>query len=177
MFPTTKRTTPRVLLRVSLLLALLLALASIGKSQTASPCTSSQLSVKDEHGDSAMGGQRGEYYSFKNDSPSPCTLKGAPTFALLDTAGHKISGQKVTPTDDPAETVTLQPGGKAFFSIGYRSCSVARKAGYGGRCVTAAKLQIEAPGAKRAFVLKGGIDPENLTVNVSPVMSKDPTAP
>ena len=177
MFPTTKRTTQRVLLRVLLLLALLIALAGMGQSQTASPCTGSQLSIKDEHGDSAMGGQRGEYYSFKNDSQSPCTLKGAPTFALLDSAGHKIPGQKVTQTDDPAETVTLQPGGKAFFSIDYRSCSVTRKAGYGGRCVTAAKLQIEAPEAKRAFVLKSGIDPEKLEVRVSPLMSKDPTAP
>ena len=109
-----------------------------------------------------MGGQRGEYYSFKNDSQSPCTLKGAPTFALLDSAGHKIPGQKVTQTDDPAETVTLQPGGKALFSIDYRSCSSRAKRDMARRCVTAAKLQIEAPEAKRAFVLKSGIDPEKL---------------
>ena len=177
MFPTTKRTTQRALLRVSLLLAALIALAGIGQSQTASPCTGSQLSIKDEHGDNAMGGQTGEYYSFRNDSQTPCTLKGAPTFALLDAAGHKLRGQKITQSDDPAETVTLQPGGKAFFSIDYRSCSVWRKAGYSGRCVTAAKLQIEAPETKRAFLLKGRIDPEKLEVRVSPVMSKDPTAP
>ena len=177
MAPTTKRTRQCVLLRVSLWLALLTALAGIGQSQTTSPCTGSQLSVKDEHGDNAMGGARSEYYSFKNDSQSPCRLKGFPAFVLLNSAGQKIPGQKVTQNEDPAEDLTLQPGGKAFFSIDYRSCSVLRNAGYGGRCVTAAKLQIEAPGARKAFVLKGGIDPEKLELRVSPVMSKDPTAP
>jgi hypothetical protein len=177
MFPTTKRKTQRVLPRVLFLLALLIALAGIGQSQTASPCTGSQLSIKDEHGDNAMGGQTGEYYSFKNGSQSPCTLKGAPTIALLDGAGHKIPGQKAMQSEDTAETVTLQPGGKAFFSIDYRSCEVMRKAGYRERCVTAAELQIEAPETKHKFVLKRSINPEKLQLRVSPVMSKDPTAP
>ena len=116
MVPTTKRTRQCVLLRVSLWLALLTALAGIGQSQTTSPCTGSQLSVKDEHGDNAMGGARSEYYSFKNDSQSPCRLKGFPAFVLLNSAGQKIPGQKVTQNEDPAEDLTLQPGGKAFFS-------------------------------------------------------------
>ena len=176
MFPT-KTPTLRVLQQTLLLVTLFIALPCVVRSQTASPCTGAQLSVKDEHGDAAMGGQRGEYFSLKNDSQSPCTLKGVPTLVLLNGAGHKIPGQKVKPTDDPAESVTLQPGGKAFFSIAYRSCSVARGAGYRGRCITAAKLRIGAPGAKRAFVLKGGIDPKNSAVTVSPVMSKDPMAP
>lgn len=177
MFPTKKKTTQRVLRRALLLLILFIALPCIAQSQTASPCTASQLSVKDEHSDNAMGGQRGEYYSFKNSSQSPCTLKGSPTFVLLDRAGRRIPGQKITHTNDPGTDVTLAPGGKAFFSIDYRSCSFSRGAGVRERCVNAAKVRIEAPGTKRAFILKSGIDAQKLSVNVSSMMSKDDTAP
>jgi hypothetical protein len=177
MFPTKKKTTQLVLRRALLLVTLFIALPCIAQSQTASPCTGSQLSVKDEHSDNAMGGQKGEYYSFKNNSQSPCTLKGYPGVVLLDRAGRRIPGQKVTHNDDPGTDVTLQPGGKAFFTINYRSCSFARGAGVRERCVTAAKVRIEAPGTTRPFILRGGIDAEKLTVNVSSVMSKDDTAP
>ena len=173
MFPTKKKP---VLRRALLLLTLFMALPCIGHSQTASPCTGSQLSIKDEHSDNAMGGQRGEYYSFKNNSQSPCTLKGSPTFVLLDAAGHRIPRQKLTQADG-GETVTLAPGGKAFFSIDYRSCSFARGAGVRERCVSAAKVRIEAPGTKRPFILRSGIGAERLSVSVSSIMSKDDTAP
>src|SRR5258706_6401757 len=88
MFPTKKKTKQLVLRRALLLLTLFIALPCIAHSQTASPCTGSQLSVKDEHSDNAMGGQRGEYYSFKNNAPSHCTLKGSPGFVLLGRAGY-----------------------------------------------------------------------------------------
>ena len=115
MFPTKKKTGQLVLRRALLLLTLFIAMPCIAHSQTASPCTGSQLSVRDEHSDNAMGGQRGEYYSFKNNSQSPCTLKGSPTFVLLDGAGRRIPRQKITQADG-GETVTLAPGGKAVFT-------------------------------------------------------------
>ncbi|HXM50589.1 MAG TPA: DUF4232 domain-containing protein [Pyrinomonadaceae bacterium] len=177
MFPTKKKTTQLVLRRALLLLTLFIALPCIAHSQTPSPCTGSQLSVKDEHSDNAMGGQRGQYYSFKNNAPSPCTLKGSPGFVLLGRAGYRIPGQKITHNDGPGTDVTLAPGGKAFFSIDYRSCLFARGAGVRERCVAAAKVRIEVPGTKRAFILRGGIDAEKLSVNVSSITSKDDTAP
>ena len=176
MFPTKMKTTQLVLPRALLLLTLLIAVPCIAHSQTASPCTGSQLSVRDEHSDNAMGGQRSEYYSFKNNSQSACTLKGSPGFVLLDSAGRRIPRQKIT-HDGPETDVTLQPGGKAFFTVAYRSCSFARGAGVRERCISAAKLRIEAPGTKRSFILRGGMNAEKLTVNVSSIMSKDDTAP
>src|SRR6266404_2735867 len=161
MFPTKKKTTQLVLRRALLLLTLFIALPCIAHSQTASPCTGSQLSVRDEHGDNAAGGQRGEYYSFKNNAPSPCTLKRSPGFVLLDRAGRRIPGQKITHNDDPGTDVTLAPGGKAFFTIEYRSCSFARGAGVREPCVTSAKVRIEAPGTKRAFICAAVLMPRS----------------
>jgi Domain of unknown function (DUF4232) len=173
--PTTKRTTQRGLLRVSLLLALLIALAGIGQSQTAATCPGSQLSVHREAKDAAMGGRRSLFYSFKNNSQSPCTLAGWPAYVLLDGAGHKIKpnmppGEGVP--DDP-KPVTLAPGGKAFFSVNYTSClSNTHK-----RCGSSAKARITAPGTKRTFVIPEVIDPEGAgghfggDFDVSPISS------
>ncbi|HWW74066.1 MAG TPA: DUF4232 domain-containing protein, partial [Pyrinomonadaceae bacterium] len=66
-----------------------------------------------------MGGQRGLYYSFKNNSQSPCTLKGSPAYVLLNRAGRTI---QQTRADNTGAAVTLAPGGKAFFSVSYHSC-------------------------------------------------------
>lgn len=158
MSPTTERT-QRVLLRVSLLLALLTALAGIGQSQTADNCPGSQLSVHREAKDAAMGGRRSVFYSFKNNSKAPCTLEGWPGYILLDGAGHplkpKSAGGEGEP-DDP-KAVTLAPGGKAFFSVNYTSCSSATHK----RCKFSAKARITAPGTKRTFIISELIDPED----------------
>ena len=174
MSPTTEITTQRVLLRVSLLLALLTALAGIGQSQTVASCPGPQLSVHREANDAAMGGRRSVFYSFKNNSQAPCTLKGWPAYVLLDRAGHplkpKSAGGEGEPEDPKA--VTLAPGGKAFFSVNYTSCSFTTGAtGRHRPCPYAAKARITAPGTKRAFILREVIDPEGPYFDVRPMAS------
>ena len=167
MTPITKRTTQRVLLRVSLLLALLTALAGIGQSQTATTCPGAQLSVHREAADAAMGGRRSVFYSFKNNSQTPCKLEGWTRYVLLDAAGRPLKLQNMSGEgvpDDP-KPVTLAPGGKAFFSLNYTTCSTPGHK----RCVSSAKARITAPGTKRAFIIREVINVEGPTFDGSPI--------
>lgn len=180
MTPITKRTTQRVLLRVSLLFALLTAMAGIGQSQTAATCHGGQLSLHREAADAAMGGKRTVFYSFKNNSQSPCKLQGWPSYVLLDRAGRTIKppmppGEGVA--DDP-KPVTLAPGGKAFFAVNYTSCeSIKMNTGSRKRCTSSAKARITAHGTGRTFTIREIIDPERANgrfgadFDVSPISS------
>ena len=173
MFPTTKRTTRRVLLRASLLLALLTVLAGIGQSQTASPCLGNQLSAHRE-GDGARSGEKRVFYSFKNNSQAPCTLRGWPVYVLLDRAGHPIKPQNMAAegvANEP-DAVTLAPGGKAFFSVDYTPCSSTTGAsGRHKRCTSSAKARITAPDTKRNFIIREVIALEGPTFSGSEIVS------
>lgn len=171
MFPTNMRMirppARRVLLLITLAVAVALPCSALSRagfvnrktaSLAASPCAGSRLSVRREAEDGAMGGQRGLYYSFKNNSQSPCTLKGSPAYVLLNRAGRTI---QQTRADNRGEPVTLAPGGKAFFSVSYHSCEFMKGATEHHKpCVLSAKARIVAPGTKRAFLLREVIDPE-----------------
>ena len=143
-----------------------------------SPCLGSQLSVRHEAEDAAMGGRRSVFYSFKNNSQSPCTLKGYPAYVLLDRAGRPIQPRRAagkSAKDDPdeqAKAVTLAPGGKVFFSVDYSSCESTNGAtGRHTRCTYSAKARITAPGTKRTFIIREVIDPEGRDIKgVSPVV-------
>ena len=161
MAPTTQKTAQRFL-QASLLLALLIAAAGIGHSQTASPCLSSQLSAHREGGDASMGGRRSEYFSFRNDSRSTCTLKGTPGVALFDGGGRRmnvlVGKDKET---EPPKAVTLEPGGKAFFGFDYTSCAgqnqaVERKS----RCMSSTELGFTPPGTTSMVMIRESIDGE-----------------
>jgi hypothetical protein len=170
MFPTTKRTTQRALLQASLLLALLIATAGIGHSQTASPCLSSQLSAHHETGDQSMGGHISAYYSFRNDSKSPCTLNGTPALAFFDRAGRRM---KINVERDPKQPklVTIEPGGKAFFSFDYTSCGVQNQAVvHKSRCSSSTKLGFTPPGTKGMVMIRESIDDVNIS-GLTPVVA------
>lgn len=169
MAPTTKRTAPQKLLRALLVLAFLMALAGIAQSQTASRCVGSQLSLHREAKDAAMGGRRSLFYSFKNNSKSPCTLEGWPRYVLLNGDGHQLKAKNMAGEgvpDDP-KPVTLSPGGKAFFSVNYTTCS---SPGH-KRCASSAKARITAPGTKRTFKVREVINVEGPTFDGSPISS------
>ncbi|MFL6334988.1 MAG: DUF4232 domain-containing protein [Pyrinomonadaceae bacterium] len=184
MSPTNMRTI-RPLLRRALLLTAVVTAAALschaqGRTDSArtkgagtaagSPCVGSRLSVRHEAEDGAMGGQRGLFYSFKNNSQSPCTLKGTPAYVLLSRAGRTI--QKVR-ADNSGDAVTLAPGGRAFFSVSYHSCEFIKGATeHHGPCAFSAKARIVAPGTTRAFILREVIDPEGRKIeSVSAVTS------
>jgi uncharacterized protein DUF4232 len=174
MFAPTKKQTDRVLLRVSVMLALLAALAGVAHSQSTATCPGSQLSVRREASDAAMGGRRTVFYSFKNNSPKPCKLEGGPAYMLLNSAGHQIKasmppGEGVP--NDP-KPVTLAPGGKAFFSVNYTSCeSINSTMGRRKHCTSSAKARIAAHGTKRTFIIREVLDLEGRDYDVSPISS------
>jgi len=172
MSPTTKRTTHRVLLRALLLLAPLMALAGVGQSQTASPCLSSQLSARHEADDAAMAGHRSIYFSLRNKSQSPCTLKGTAVVAMYNRAGSRMkSKQDKGGFDDmKPQVVTLAPGKKAFFGINYASCIAQSEATqHKTRCLVSAKLGFAPPGAKGMVMISEKIDTPY--IDVSPIVA------
>lgn len=140
-----------------------------GESLAASRCRGWQLSVRHEADDAGMG-QRYVTYAFRNVSASPCTLRGFPAFTLLNRYGRPMAGQSVTRTDETQSPVRLAPGKKAFFNIHYSACSTVGTP----PCRFTSKVRIKAPGDSRAFVLREQFDPFEMSVEISPVMSKVP---
>jgi len=118
-----------------------------------------------------MGGRRSLFYSFKNNSQSPCTLDGWPGYVLLDGAGRPLkvtsAGGEGEP-DDP-KAVTLAPQGKAFFAVNYTSCSFATRHDSPWPCRSSAKARVTAPGTKRAFIIREAINPEGPYFDVRPM--------
>ena len=134
-------------------------------------CTGEGLSVKRVSDDAGLG-NRAVNYAFTNTSTSPCVLNGYPGFVLLDRAGrplrraHIIKGEGTYFLQaEPTQTVTLQPGGTAWFQIAFYACPGR------GSCPVSAKVRITAPGTKRAFVLNERIEPSAGKVHVTPVRS------
>ena len=111
-------------MRVAILPALLAAAASVAAGQANAgallPCRGEALSVRHVSDDAAMGGHDLIDYAFKNNSSSPCTLKGYPRYELLDRSGkvrrhgRAINSQQLLGDDkkEPPRLVTLAPGRK-----------------------------------------------------------------
>jgi hypothetical protein len=128
-------------------------------------CRGDQLSVRSipDSLDAAMGGVRSMDFAFKNISKSPCTLKGYPRFELLNRSGRParhglaVNNAQMVSDDGEGQTpqlVTLAPGKTAWFRFHFNSGG----AGYVGKpCPTFPKIKITAPGTKRDFILREGI--------------------
>jgi hypothetical protein len=134
-------------------------------------CTGAVLSVKRVSDDAGLG-NRAVNYAFTNTSTSPCTLSGSPGFVLLNRAGQPLHGTHITKDtgtyfqpEEAAQTVTLPPGGTAWFQIAYRACEGR------GMCPVSVKVRITAPGTKRGFILSERIEAFKGTVTVIPVRS------
>ncbi|MDT4952720.1 MAG: hypothetical protein QOJ02_858 [Acidobacteriota bacterium] len=187
-FPLMRRTI--LLLTALILAATSLALGQTNPSHTAHlqsdkagasmQCRGDQLSVREvpNSEDAAMGGARAVDFAFKNTSNTPCTLKGYPRVQLLDRSGRPARhGLAVNNADlageQPGQTpqlVTLAPGKTAWFLFHYNNGG----AGHIGKpCPTYPKMQITAPGTKRAFILRDSIQ-SCREVEVSAVQSGMP---
>ena len=125
-------------------------------------CRGADLSVRQVSDDAAMGGEHLVLYAWRNNSSTPCTLKGYPRYDLLDKLGAvrprgRAINSKQLPGDEallPAELVTIAPGTEAWFRVHYNSGG----AGYLGKpCPVSRKVRIVAPGTTRAFVVKEDI--------------------
>lgn len=183
------------MLRTLLLLALTVAASSLALGQTSAvhiayiqagnssaptPCRGEQLSVRQvpDSEDAAMGGERTVDFAFKNTSTSPCTLHGYPRLQLLDRSGrparrgravnnNQLAGDEQNQTPQLA---TLAPGKTAWFRFHFNNGG----AGHVGKpCPTFPKIKITAPGTKRDFILRDGIQ-SCREVEVSAVQSGKP---
>jgi hypothetical protein len=159
-------------MRVVILLTLLAAASSVAADQKNTkdtayirsanvgalvPCRGEELSVRRVSDDAAMGGHDLIDYALRNNSSSPCTLKGFPRYELLDRSGkvrrrgRAINSQQL-PGDDkkePPQLITLEPGKEAGFRVYYNSGG----AGHIGKpCPVSRKIRITAPGTTRHFV-------------------------
>jgi hypothetical protein len=122
-----------------------------------------------------MGGQSIIEYALRNNSSTPCTLKGYPLYQLLDRSGRlrprgrAVNSQQMPGDEEkhPPQVVAIGPGTEAWFRVHYNSGG----AGYTGKpCPVSLKVRIIAPGTTRAFELKEDIT-SCRTVEVSAVRS------
>ncbi|MFT3743286.1 MAG: DUF4232 domain-containing protein [Pyrinomonadaceae bacterium] len=116
--------------------------------------------------DADMGGKRYQKFVFENLSDKPCTLRGFPTFVVLNKSGKALANGKAKYSNDfpngpdaehmkPA-AVTLEPGKTAWFQIYYNDgMALDHKKPY----PKAYKFLITAPKGDKAFVMKTDIEP------------------
>jgi hypothetical protein len=147
-------------MRIAILLMLLAAASTVAAGQANAgafaPCRGADLSVRHVSDDAAMGGHDLIDYALRNNSSSPCTLKGYPRYELLDRSGKvRRRGRAINspqlPGDEtkvPPQLVTLEPGKEASFRVYYNSGG----AGHMGKpCPVSRKIRITAPGTTRHF--------------------------
>ena len=119
-------------MRIAILLTLIAATSSVaGLTKIKEPayahsanvgafasCRGEDLSVRHVSEDAAMGGHDLIDYALRNNSSSPCTLKGYPRFELLDRSGKlrrrgRAVNSQLLPGAESKEApqlITLEPG-------------------------------------------------------------------
>ncbi len=122
-------------------------------------CSSSQLAVRIGQGGVALG-HVGQVVSFSNTSHAACTLHGYPGLQMLSAQGHPIRtqvlrGTAYTVPAVPKRTVTLRPGARASFDLGYDDAT-----GYeNDKCPTSARVEITPPNAYRSITVAWRMQP------------------
>ncbi|MHB1486541.1 MAG: DUF4232 domain-containing protein [Acidimicrobiales bacterium] len=152
-------------------------------------CHVSQLSVglDPTHSGGAAAGSVGYTYVLTNTSSSLCTLEAYPGLQMLNAANQPIpthvsrgKGASTVPPE-PVNLVSLAPGGKAWFALGF-----ADQTGYGSaQCPRSTSLEVTPPNAYGHLSITGTggqLQPFGGTaqavqcgdITVSPVLSKPP---
>jgi uncharacterized protein DUF4232 len=124
-------------------------------------CVASQLNVNVSYGNYAAG-SIGYTNSFQNISSTTCTLFGYPGMQMLNSSGQPIQtdvirGTSVTVPAVPVRLVTLAPGGKAWFDMGFSDGS-----GYGNdydSCPTSTLVEFTAPNDFQSITISLQIQP------------------
>jgi hypothetical protein len=146
-------------------------------------CGASQLGVKAGLVYAAMGSLN-QVITFTNTSTATCTLYGYPGLLMLGSSGQVIPTTvrrtaSVVILPETPTTVTLPPGHKASFTLGYQD-----QTGYGNSiCPTSADLEVTPPNAYAYLVIPDKISAYGPslgqcgTINVSPVYPGAGTQP
>ena len=136
----------------------------------------------------AAAGSVGYTYVFTNKSSTLCTLEAYPGLQMLDGAGNAIpthvsrgTGATTVPPE-PVNLVSLAPGGKAWFALGF-----ADQTGFGSaQCPRSTSLEVTPPNAFGHLTITGtagqlqpygGHSIQTLQcgdITVSPVLSHPP---
>ncbi|MGH9058832.1 MAG: DUF4232 domain-containing protein [Acidimicrobiales bacterium] len=120
----------------------------------------------------AATGHVGQVITFRNTSSTPCTLEGYPGLGMLDAQGHAIATKVsrgtsyIVHAQKPA-LVTVAPGGKASFALGYTDAT-----GYSGmHCPSSSSLEVTPPNAYHHLVISDHLSPYGPCgkITVSPV--------
>ncbi len=161
----------------SLFLIVVAPNAGAAHASAPSRCKVSQLSVHLGQSSGAAGSV-GQSVHFTNSSSTSCTLSGYPGMLMLNAAGRPLAthvrrGASATVPQIPLHLVTVLPGGRASFDLGY-----AAQTGYGNlHCPTSSTVEITPPNAFSHFTIAWKLQPYGGTVqhlrcgviNVSPV--------
>jgi hypothetical protein len=151
-------------LTVATLIALVVNANSAGISPAAtsagvSRCLTAELVARPGQGGVAAGSV-GDVVHFTNVSHHRCTLHGYPGLQMLNAAGRPIvtdvhRGSSVTVSARPVGLVTLAPGGKASFELGYADAT-----GFGSEtCPTSTRIEITPPNDYRPLTIAWRIQP------------------
>jgi hypothetical protein len=137
----------------------LIARATAAEAQNAGLCDPGVLSVEEIAGD-VNGVFRSVKLAFMNRGPTPCRLGGYPSIALVNPEGENIgsvsiekvssevvmaelsSAHPAAASSGPAPAVTLMPHAVAAFQVVWTT---------GAECSRVARIQVTAPGTRRAF--------------------------
>jgi len=127
-------------------------------------CAKLKMAAGEEDAD--MGGKRYQKFIFTNMSDQPCTLRGFPTFVVLNKAGQALANGKakysneypngLAESDRKPVAVTLEPGKTAWFQIYYND---GMALDHKGPYPKAYKFLITAPKGDKAFVTRTDIQP------------------
>ncbi|MEQ1604376.1 MAG: DUF4232 domain-containing protein [Pyrinomonadaceae bacterium] len=159
----------KIILRAISLTVFVFCMSAAINAQSSAPvvqnkCAKLKMAVGEEDAD--MGGKRYQKFVFTNLSDKPCTLRGFPTFVVLNKAGKALANGKAKYSNDypngPAErdrkpvAVTLAPGKTAWFQIYYND---GMALDHKGPYPKAYKFLITAPRGDKAFVTRTDIEP------------------
>jgi hypothetical protein len=113
------------------------------------PCTASDLQLKLDRVAPAVMQQPGAFFVFTNMSNSSCHLDGYPSLEPISGTGQIIgtaireSGNYLI-SDPGPQTVTLAPGGSAYFGYGWSD--VRQPLGFPADCVDTVRVESIPPG-------------------------------
>ncbi len=145
-------------------------------------CISSQLQLAEGH-PSAAAGSVALTFSFTNTAATECYLVGYPGLQMLSSSGssiptHLTRGSSVSVPPEPVTKVALQPGGSAYFIVGYADAT-----GYSGdSCPSSSSLEVTAPNDYQYLTISAALNPYGGTIQnlqcgdltISPVLASLP---
>ncbi len=115
-------------------------------------CDTNQVSLRFVDGSPGAGNVYNQF-AFTNISNRTCTLYGYPGAELLDARNRPIGVKIERDTSKPRKTVTLVPGGKAYFVLRYGQKT--NYTNYQNKCAPdSAKFEVTPPNTYNHLIIR-----------------------